>query len=247
MSTGNPSSNGGGRRKVLIPTGNEELDLKLAGGLPCPSLVVIEGGHGTAKTVLVQQFVYGLLRQGLRVVIFTTETTSRDYVVKMTRLNFDVVEDFIRGRLRVYSTQVGGIRWTRSFARQLLPRLSKWMLTRAEEFDAVAVDSLSHLAIYSSPGEVMDFFNVVRRTADRDKMVLVTLHEGVLREDLATRARAIADGLIRLKIAAVGGKTVKVMEILKLRGAPTTFDPTITFDVDPAFGVKLVPIALARA
>lgn len=241
------SLSNGGTRRILVPTGNEELDLKLAGGLPFPSLVVIEGGHGTAKTVLVQQFTYGLLKQGLRVVVFTTETTSRDYVVKMTRLNFKVQEEFLRGQLRIYSTQVRGVRWTRGFASRLLPRLSAWLEANLGSYDAVAVDSLSHLAIYSSPGMVLDFFNVVRRLADRGRMVLITLHEGVLREDLATRARAIADGLMRLKVAAVGGRTVKVLEILKLRGAPTTFDATITFDVDPAFGVKLVPIALARA
>ena len=78
-------------------------------------------------------------------------------------------------------------------------------------------------------------------------MIIMTLHEKVLREDLATRARAICDGYIKLKVATVGGRTVKVMEIIKLKGAPATFDSTITFDVDPAFGIKLVPIALAKA
>ncbi|MEM4827738.1 MAG: ATPase domain-containing protein, partial [Desulfurococcaceae archaeon] len=43
----------------VVSTGNEELDQKLAGGLPIPSLIVVEGEHGSGKTVLVQQFIYG--------------------------------------------------------------------------------------------------------------------------------------------------------------------------------------------
>jgi flagellar protein FlaH len=44
----------------------------------------------------------------------------------------------------------------------------------------------------------------------------------------------------------MGGRQLKVMNIIKLKGAPTVFENMITFDVDPAFGIKLVPMALAK-
>jgi len=232
---------------TLISTGNEELDLKLSGGLPFPSLIIIEGGHGTSKSVIAQQFVYGMLKQGLRVTVFTTETTTKDYVMKMKRLNMDVTNYFIRGRLRVYSTQVLGVSWVKGVASRLLPLIGEWIIENKDRFDGLVIDSLSHLAIYATPAKVLEFFNRARVLTDEGKMIILTLHERVLREDLATRARALCDGYIRLKIASIGGRTLKVMEIVKLKGAPTTFEPTITFDVDPAFGIKLVPIALAKA
>jgi len=231
----------------IISTGNEELDIKLSGGLPYPSLIIIEGGHGTSKSVLAQLFIYGMLKQGFKVVVFTTETTAKDYIMKMKRLNMDVTDYFIKGKLIVYSTQVLGLSWVRRNATRLLPLIGDWMLEYKDYYDALVIDSISHLAIYASPAKVLEFFNKARVLTDRGKMIIMTLHEKVLREDLATRARAICDGYIKLKVATVGGRTVKVMEIIKLKGAPATFDSTITFDVDPAFGIKLVPIALAKA
>jgi len=40
--------------RVVVPTGNEELDMRLGGGIPCPSLLIIEGDHGSGKAVLSQ-------------------------------------------------------------------------------------------------------------------------------------------------------------------------------------------------
>jgi flagellar protein FlaH len=234
-------------KKKVISTGNEELDLKLPGGLPYPSLIFIEGAHGTAKTVLTQQFLYGMLKENLRALVFTTETTTKDYVKKMSRVGLDITKYFLKDRVRVYSTQMLGVSWSKQNAAKLLPLLGDYILENKEKFDAFIIDSLSHLAIYSTPTRVLDFFNKIRVLTDEGKMVIVTLHEGVLREDLVIRARALCDGYIKLSTATIGGRIVKVMRIIKLRGAPTTFDTSISFDIDPAFGVKIVPIALAKA
>ncbi len=233
-------------KKITISTGNEELDLKLSGGIPYPNLMLIEGAHGTAKSVLAQQFVYGMLKQGLKVHVITTETTSKDYVLKMRKLSMDPTDYYIKCRLTVYSTQIPGATWIKRNASKLLPMLGDYAIKKKKKYDALVIDSLSHLAIYASPANVLDFFNKLRVLTDEGKIIIMTLHEGVLREDLATRARALCDGYIKLKTASIGGRLVKIMEIIKLKGAPATFESTITFDVDPAFGIKLVPIALAK-
>ncbi len=231
----------------IISTGNEELDRKLPGGIPHPSLIFIEGSHGTSKTVLTQQFLYGMLRSGLRALVFTTETTTKDYILKMKNVSLDVTKYYLKGDLKVYSTQIRGLSWRKSVARKLLPMLGEYIMEKRKLYDSLIIDSLSHLAIYSTPTSVLDFFNKVRLLTDEGKTVLITLHEGVLREDLTIRARALCDGYIKLSTATIGGRIVKVMRIIKLKGAPTTFDTSISFDVDPAFGVKIVPIALAKA
>jgi len=231
----------------VISTGNEELDRKLPGGLPFPLLLLIEGGHGTGKTVLTQQFVFGALTQGLRATVLTTETTVKDYILKMRSVRMDPTLYFIRSRLKIYSTQILGVKWTRSTASKVLSILDDWLVSRLDTYDVLAIDSFSHLAIYASPSQVMEFFNVVRNVTDKGKLVIITLHESVLREDLATRARATCDGYFKLGLATIGGKTFKVLNVVKLQGAPTVFESKISFDVDPAFGIKVVPIALAQA
>ncbi|MCE4599823.1 MAG: flagellar accessory protein FlaH [Desulfurococcales archaeon] len=235
------------RQVTIISTGNEELDIKLGGGIPHPSLIIIEGAHGTGKTVLAQQFLLGALRSGFKAIVVTTETTAKGYVIKSRNAGVDLTDYYIKARLTVYSLQLPGARWTKSHASRLLPILGRFIIDSIDRYDVFVVDSLSHIAIYTTPTRVLDFFNRVRIIADKGKTIILTIHPNIVREDLVTRARAICDGYITLSTAVVGGRSVKVMKIVKLKGAHTQFESTISYDVDPAFGIKIVPIALARA
>ncbi|MEM4625110.1 MAG: ATPase, partial [Thermosphaera sp.] len=87
---------------------------------------------------------------------------------------------------------------------------------------------------------------VGKKIVDKGKLVILTIHPEGLSESLHAGLKAIADGYIELKNVEMGGRALKVMNIIKLKGVPTTFENTITFDVDPAFGIKLVPMALAK-
>ncbi len=233
--------------REVISTGNEELDLKLAGGLPFPSLIIIEGEHGTGKSVVAQQFVYGALKSCLRVIAVVTEATTKGYVKRMITAGFPVLDYFIRGKLTIFSTQIPGISWEKKYASKLLLITSKIMMNLIKKYDVFLVDSLSHLATYASSNEILGFFTIARQIVDQGKLIIITLHPGTIPESLSTRIRAMADGYFKLRNAVVGGRAVKIMSVVKLKGAPTIFDSNITFDVDPAFGVKLVPIALAKA
>lgn len=48
---------------LIVGTGNEDLDRRL-GGVPFPSLVMMEGDHGTGKSVMAAQFALGFLSAG---------------------------------------------------------------------------------------------------------------------------------------------------------------------------------------
>jgi flagellar protein FlaH len=114
-------------------------------------------------------------------------------------------------------------------------------------WDAVVLDSFSVLASYADMDRVLDFSTKLKIvSANADKLVVLTAHTGALPENLMLRLRSICDGLILLKAAEIGGISVKVMEIAKLRGARGPVDQVTAFDVDPAFGIKLLPITLAR-
>ncbi|MCE4606328.1 MAG: ATPase [Desulfurococcales archaeon] len=229
----------------IIPTGNEEFDIKLAGGIPFPSLIFIEGPHGTGKTALSQLFIRGGLYLGMKAVALVSEATIEGYLDKSKTAGLDLTDYFIRGLLDVYSLQTSGSSWSKERLRKLLPITESFILGSADKYDIFLVDSLSHLAVNSSASMILAFFSTLRRVTDMGKLVIVTMHEGVLPEDLVTRARAICDGYMKLGTAVLAGRSVNVLRIVKLKGAPTTFESTISFNIDPAFGIKLVPIALA--
>ena len=231
----------------LIPTGNEELDLKLGGGYPFPSLILIEGEHGTGKTALVYQFIYGALTKGLKVLVFTTELTVKEFLYSMKELNLDPIRMFIKGLLRIYSIQMAGIKWIEKYAALLLPLVGSYISVEEGKYDIAVVDSLTHLGIYATPSSVLNFISKVRVLVSRGKGVILTLHPKSLREDLAIRLRAVCDGYIVLRNEAVGGRLVKLMNIVKMRGLPPGAETSIIFDIDPAFGIKIIPLKLAKA
>jgi len=231
----------------VITTGNEELDVKLQGGLPFPNLILIEGPHGSSKTVVMQQLLFGALKSSLRAVVITTETTSSDYVRKMRNISLDVRDYLIRSMLKVYTLQVSGAGWGGELERLALNRLRSFLKVERSSFDVLLVDSLTHILSPLGEEEVLGLFSELRRLSSEDKMFILSIHPGALDERIMAKVRAMCDSYFRLSVATLGGRTVKVLEIIKLRGAPTTFEATITFDVDPAFGMKLVPIALARS
>jgi flagellar protein FlaH len=230
----------------MITTGNEELDVKMAGGLPFPALVVVEGGHGTGKSVLVQQFAYGALKSDLKVTVVTTETTTIGYVRGMINVGFNVLDEYLRGRLVVYSTQIPRVKWVTTTSRDLLFLTLKHMVSNLDKYDVFIIDSFSILVKGSRREDIANFLTVVKRIVDKGKLIILTTHPEGLSESLHSGLKAIADGYIELKNVEMGGRALKVMNIIKLKGVPTVFENTITFDVDPAFGIKLVPMALAK-
>ncbi len=229
-----------------ISTGNEELDTKLGGGLPFPALIVVEGQHGAGKSVLVQQFVYGALKSSLRVIVVTTETTTVGYVRGMINVGFDVLDMYVRGRLTVYSTHIPRVWWVPSTGRDLLSLTLNHVISAMDRYDVYVIDSFSVLVKGSKTEDVANFLTVAKRLVDKEKLILLTLHAGDIAEALHSGLKAIADGYIELKNAEMGGRSLKLMNIIKLKGASTVFENIITFDVDPAFGIKLIPMALAK-
>lgn len=234
-------------KRELIPTYNEELDLKLGGGYPHPSLILIEGEHGTGKTALMYQLIYGALKKKYRVLVFTTELTVKEFINSMKELNMDPTYPFLIGRLTIYSIQLAGVKWIERYAALLIPLIGSYLSVSENTYDIVAIDSLTHLGIYSSPSSVLNFITKVRVLVSRGKSIILTLHPKSLREDLAVRLRAVCDGYILLRNEAFGGRLVKIMSLVKMRGLPPGADTSITFDIDPAFGIKIIPIKVAKA
>jgi len=232
---------------TVLSTGNEELDLRLGGGIPFPSLMLIEGDHGTGKSVLALQFTYGALRAGLRTYVCSTEALVKGYLAQAKKLSYDLYDFFIKGKLKIIPIHMEGVAWAKELAKYLLTALSKYMTVTKAEYDVFVIDTFSVLAVYSDMSSILNFLTEVRTITGEGKLIIMTLHPKGLPEDASLRLKSICDGYFRLSLRDVGGKSVKVMEVIKLRGAPSSLDATVVFDVEPAFGIKIIPIGLAKA
>lgn len=232
---------------TVLSTGNDELDLRLGGGLPHPSFILLEGGHGTGKSLLISQFVWGVLkRSDMNVLLITTENTVKSLLEQMKKISFDLEKEYILGRLHIVPIHMEGVRWAEKSARYLLEALGRYM-KKMKKYDVIVIDSLTTIAVYSDTSTVLDFLTRCRMLVSEGKTIIATVHPHALNENLLINARALSDCYFRLSLGEMGGKTFKIMEIVKLKGVSGIVEGLINFDVEPSFGIKILPLASANA
>jgi flagellar protein FlaH len=230
--------------KTVISTGNSELDKKIADGLPLQSLTLIEGENDTGKSVLTQQIMYGAMKQGLSVDLFTTENTTKSFVKQMESMSLDVSEYFAWGYLRVFPLHVVGFEWTKEEMDNVLTCLIGSIgHSRAE---VAIIDSLTLFTEYVDTDTILSFFTNCKSLVDRGKTILITLHTYAFEEDTLVRIRSISDAHITMKKALVGDKYVMVLEVQKVRGARKTTGNLVSFEVHPGYGMKVIPMSFAK-
>jgi len=233
-------------RLTTVSTGNEELDLRLGGGIPHPSLVLIEGENGTGKTALCTQFAKGYLLEELKVVYVTTENTVKQFLEQARNISIDLTDYFLKGQLTVFSSNIRGARWSRERARAAAKALVSFIEVGVGKYNAFILDSLSQVLHYLRDREVHTLLASLRRAVRMGATVIVTLHPGIVEERVVKEFAAASDVYLRLALGELGGRLVKVANIVKIRGAPTLAETSVAFDIDPAFGIKVVPLALAK-
>jgi archaeal flagellar protein FlaH len=227
-------------------TGNEEVDRQFGGGLPAPSLMLLEGGHGTGKSAVVALLMQGLLESGKKVLCIT-ENTVKDYIENMKAITFNFSTAFLQNRLTIMPLHVYGIRWNREQSAHLLPVIGKYISNSFKETNVVVIDSLSLLTVFSDETKILDFFTQCKYLVASGMTVIITIHPNDIPADIAQRVTGSVDVYLKLGTATVGGNDVKTMKIVKLIGSEIKPESNFAFEVDQSFGIKVVPISTANA
>ncbi len=233
-----------GKTKRMLTTGNIELDKKMGGGIPEGSLTLIEGQSDSGKSVLVQQLTWGGLREGFRVVIYTTENTTRSLLNQMDDLGLGVEDEFLLGSLSIYPVPQA---FDEEQSLQVFQLLRKHIAQQQDNIDIVIVDSLTTFVAHVSDQETLTFFTLCKEFCDLQKTIIFTLHSHAFGEQMFTRIRSICDAHLRLRVEEIGAQLVKALEVAKIRGAEKSTGNVISFDVEPGLGMRIVPITKAKA
>lgn len=233
-----------GKKKEVITTGVPEVDDKLGGGIPPGSLCLIEGHSDAGKSVLCQHLTNGTLIGGeASVAYYTTENNVRSLISQMDSLAMYVLDHFLADRLRIYPlTFHGNIKGGHKPFYVLTHHFSRL----PQEFSLIIVDSITLLVAHSNPVSIIDFFSRCKGLCDEGRTVILVAHSYAFEEDLLSRTRSLCDARFRLKLEQVGDSMVKLMEVLKVRGAERPTGDVVSFDVEPKLGMRIIPLAKAR-
>ena len=232
---------------TVFSTGNEELDSRLGGGVPHPSFIVVEGENGTAKTTFAAQLTLGALKSGLRAVFFTTESTVKQLLAQTKNVTIDLTSYYIKGQLVIHTIYLRDRIWDSKWIKSGFGALLSYLLENCENIQLAVIDSLTPLLEHLEPDDLSRLIYTARLLVANGVSLIVTIHTGVVDEKIAKHIRAAADVYYQLGLASVGGKQVKVLRVVKARGVPGVVEGVVAFDVDPAFGIKIVPIVVAHS
>lgn len=220
---------------VAISTGNGELDGKMGGGIPLGSLTLIEGDSGAGKSVLSQQMMRGSLDDGYTVSLFTSENTVSSLVKQMRSLSLNIIDYLLLGKIRVFPIEVARL------GDEAPATLMKAMKSETNR-DMIYVDSLTSAIPHSSPKEVVGFFEECKRLCADGATVVIVIHSHGLVRELLIRLRSLCDAHLQLRTEEIGNKLVKTLEVTKVRGADKRTGNIVSFEVEPGWGMRVIPI-----
>ena len=254
---------------MVVPTGCEQLDTMLGGGLPEQRAVLVTGGPGVGKSTLAMQFLQEGLEQDERGLYISTEQTADELRTSFAPFDFDLdhpdltitslhaspsttLEESQSG-LALQSLQGdGSIDGPYAY-----PFESEYIVEFLEQFapsDRVVLDSTSGLSAISDNQEVFrrTVLDLVRLFTDQyEATTVLTAEEAGASQDGSTVGGAsqllqfTANGVVRLHWDRIRGSRRRYLEVMKMRGID---HDTRRFELDfDSRGVFLTPVQRTSA
>ncbi len=216
----------------LCPSGIANLDKMLGGGLPKPSLILIAGSVGVGKTTLALQSLSAAAANGEKALYIPITSQSEekltDYLHNYTFFNDNIIVRPV----------------DRSTAEKdpLTILLDIGTIMASINPDRVVLNPLTTLGFGFPVSEIRRFYySFDAMLQDWSAQTLVTgelsrqeVHNSILPH--------IADGVIYLDQKTIGNRTVRKMDIIKMRGVGETSDITrcYEFKIDTE-GIRIFP------
>jgi len=225
----------------VISSGHPEIDRKIGGGIPSGSLTLIEGQSDAGKSVLAQQLMWGSINAGHRVILVSTENTVRSFNSQMQSLGLGIQDQLLLGWIKVFSVESARAEKRSTFETVLT------VIDALPDYDVIVIDSLTPVIVHNDLESVLRYFDQCKKRCDKGKTILNIAHSYAFAEDLLIRLRSVCDAHFKLHIEEIGDKLVKVLDVAKVRGADQQTGTSISFDVVPGMGMRIMPLGKAKA
>ncbi len=225
-------------KDLTISTGKAEIDQQMGGGIPWGSLTLVEGKHGTGKSVFCQHLVHSTLGAGKAVAFYSSETGSPSLISQMSSLGLDVLDYFLLDKLRVFPLElpVGNSNPSSPF-----DKLLRHMSALPPEFDLIIVDSLTGILPFTAKPVASDFFAGTRQLCQEGRTVVLMVDPRALATSWGSELAAWSDIHLRLKMQTVTvQRVVKSLELCKTNRDSGVYAAAVNGDVFPGRGMGIV-------
>ena len=229
-----------------INTGGKLIQLEgvLGGGIPRESLTLIEGPSAAGKSVLCQYLIYGAISDGLSLAYFTSEHQADSLSNQMGSIGLDV-SGYLQGdKVLFYPLQNPS---ADDEPESLLSTLASDIERVPANGGVIVVDSITNLAQISRDRYVLGFFASCERLCDQGRTIVVVARSSAFDDNLLPRLHDLCDTHISLGVEKIRDKVVNTLEVRKVGKSEPTGNNRLSFQIEPAVGINLVPISRIRA
>ena len=226
-----------------LTSGVTQLDQILRGGIPLGSLTLVEGNPGSGKSILCQHIAHEALQAGASVSYLSSEHTPESLLKQMASIGLDTSRYLRSGALRVQvlekPTEQGASGGQTISLVQVIAQLSG-------QDNVVIVDSITDHLRGMSENAVIDTFVASNELCGEGKTILLAARSYVFGRGMLNRLHSICNTHFILGEEMLGARTVKSVQVSKVRGVDAQTKNLIVFDVVPNIGIKYVPGARVR-
>ena len=200
--------------------------------LPNRSLYVLQGPVGAGKSLIAQRLTHGMLDNGVKVLVVTTELTTRGWIEQMESIGYGVTDALREGRLMIFS-RFGTVAEAR-------PDVGLDDVLNSEavnEADVVILDSASSLM----PDELddkqrFDLLQRLRKITAEGRSIMLCLDPDEMNHRLLHNMRASAEVVLDLSTALIGGDLKRSILVTRFLRAAGPVQTSVGWRVEPSMG-----------
>jgi len=217
-----------------FPFGIEQDSLadSMGAKIPNRSLGILAGPIGSGKSLICQRLIYGMLEHGAKIVVVTTELTTRGWIEQMHSVGYEILEYINEGKLLVIS-RFGTIA-------ESVPDVGFEQVLSSEsmeETDLVFIDSASQLLPYEMDDKTrFDLIDRLRRFTAGNRTIILGIDEEELDPATVRALKTTSEVLIDLSTNIIGGDLKRQIKVTRFLRAAGPLQATIGWRVEPGMG-----------
>lgn len=241
-----PIQSRGPESKDVIGTGGNFVALEklLGGGIPLESLTLVEGVSEEIDSSVCQYLTYGALSDGRKVAYFSAENSSANLTEQMGSIGLPVDRMVEERLLDYYPRQRHS---AHENPESLLVELAAAVKDLPSSYDLVVVDSISDLAIVADDRSMIGFFSSCQRLCAEGRTIIVAVQSSAFVSNMLARLHGLCHAHISIEVQMVRQDLVNTLTVAKLRNVDLRRDNSLSFQLDPDIGIKIVPMGQIKA
>tara|TARA_B100000767_G_scaffold76533_2_gene73151 strand:- start:2604 stop:3347 length:744 start_codon:yes stop_codon:yes gene_type:complete len=200
--------------------------------LPNRSLYVLQGAVGGGKSLVSQRLIYGMIENGVKVLVITTELTTRGWIEQMESIGYGITDAIREGKLMVFS-RFGSIA-------ESTPDVDLIQLLESEAVelaDVVVIDSASSLMpSHLDDANRFKLMQRLRQISSKGRSLMLCIDPVEMDEKLMHNLRSSAEVVLDLMTTMIGGEIKRNVVVTRFLRAAGPVQTSIGWRVEPSMG-----------